>query len=879
MKRRNSNCSSNSKRAAMFAETYATAKTYRTLSDNDVLFGRGTAINDRPGNLLFREDVERLRPDYLEAERTDKTLIARRVVQGVKQRGGRFMKQKEGDASAKLYVEVGVERAVEKCQQALRENKWSTCKTVVTAVKTAAFDAKTGKGAHKKRSSAAEKLQNQERATEKRKVGDGKIAVKTARKTLTRPSAKPAEAKSTAKHRVLKPVEEKPMSKGKEEQSRAKSGEKRKGIQSTEEDSIVSSHQANKKSRQDGHKKIADPKVGTVKRATLSGPGPAIRRSSSASKATERRMSNSTKQQEAKRNTAAASISNTSKSSSQKQVLSRGSSSTLDGHKSEDDLTEEHPSMDASSDSGTISETDDDGDDDTLMEDANDAVAGGLSLVRQSLRMNTVHVVRRTGNRALHNSNAGQSQRPPMHRLIMESPSPSNNQGTSSEWLIDSMNCGGCDASSPSNQATWEQFFVALVHFKEVHGHCAVPPTAGSPHAGSSKEEREHARLADFASVQRHLFREIQAGRRAASDEDMLRFRRLQAIGFAFDYEEWHWSRRYDELVRQRNATKSGLEVDLSKSLGLAVWVKEQRRLCLFGRLGRIQPMRRDRVEKLAKMNFEWAIDAMKQYGKDSTAAASETGCDTSRAGEQTCSQTTVSVEGPEKPVATAPLDEIARPATDANPNSTKMAAVNQPQAELVSVGLSTTTGKESTPSNSKGDAAKNSIGTVAKTVTPSAPSSIVRHPPVVKESLKHSEEVAKTKPEKEGTFQNSGTLGKGSAGDIAASVSPDSQALKSQNLDGKRSGGHQDVRTCGSENALPTMSAQSPATRSGLDSKHGDKSFGTALKVTDKRPHVTPQPAPLSAEEKKENVPKESPMNVPVTKFLSPSSRVDIAA
>lgn len=123
-------------------------------------------------------------------------------------------------------------------------------------------------------------------------------------------------------------------------------------------------------------------------------------------------------------------------------------------------------------------------------------------------------------------------QRAPMHRLMMQ-PQSTAEPAVESGWLLDFF-----------GHQSFEEMFLSLVRFKEAHGHCAIPPSPCSPRPGSSREEREQARLADWASVQRHIFREIKQGRRFATDKEKDHFARLQAIGFVFNYEEYHWTRR-----------------------------------------------------------------------------------------------------------------------------------------------------------------------------------------------------------------------------------------------------------------------------------------------------------------------------------------------
>jgi hypothetical protein len=79
----------------------------------DVLFGRGKPIQDRPGNVRFREILELHRQQYDQGEKSGKTVIAADIVRIVKGEGGRFLKQNDhglpgwvevDDASARMKV-------------------------------------------------------------------------------------------------------------------------------------------------------------------------------------------------------------------------------------------------------------------------------------------------------------------------------------------------------------------------------------------------------------------------------------------------------------------------------------------------------------------------------------------------------------------------------------------------------------------------------------------------------------------------------------------------------------------------------------------------------------------------------------------------------
>ena len=66
--------------------------------------------------------MEDLKHVYAKAPRTEKVEIARRVVELVHNSGGRFVRAKNEAHNHSVYCEVGIERAVEKTCQALRED-------------------------------------------------------------------------------------------------------------------------------------------------------------------------------------------------------------------------------------------------------------------------------------------------------------------------------------------------------------------------------------------------------------------------------------------------------------------------------------------------------------------------------------------------------------------------------------------------------------------------------------------------------------------------------------------------------------------------------------------------------------------------------------
>jgi hypothetical protein len=92
------------------------------VSENDVLFGRGAAVNFHVGNLRFRKLVNQYRSTYLNAPKIEKAAIAKTIVEKIWNANppGRFLCKDSPIQDS--WVEVDERRAREKASQALREN-------------------------------------------------------------------------------------------------------------------------------------------------------------------------------------------------------------------------------------------------------------------------------------------------------------------------------------------------------------------------------------------------------------------------------------------------------------------------------------------------------------------------------------------------------------------------------------------------------------------------------------------------------------------------------------------------------------------------------------------------------------------------------------
>jgi len=97
-------------------------------SDNDVLFGRGGAIQAHPGNVAFRSLVDGRKSEFKQAHFFVKREIAMEIMQTLQQRGVRFLEddasQKKlgaGDITSRTWVIVDEDKALKKTMHRLRE--------------------------------------------------------------------------------------------------------------------------------------------------------------------------------------------------------------------------------------------------------------------------------------------------------------------------------------------------------------------------------------------------------------------------------------------------------------------------------------------------------------------------------------------------------------------------------------------------------------------------------------------------------------------------------------------------------------------------------------------------------------------------------------
>jgi len=88
----------------------------------DVISGRGSGIQNRIGNIKYRELVSSRKKEYADAKKHDKLLISKEIVAIIRANGGRFLKESDKTTLAtQFYVDIGDKKAWAKTSQTLRD--------------------------------------------------------------------------------------------------------------------------------------------------------------------------------------------------------------------------------------------------------------------------------------------------------------------------------------------------------------------------------------------------------------------------------------------------------------------------------------------------------------------------------------------------------------------------------------------------------------------------------------------------------------------------------------------------------------------------------------------------------------------------------------
>ncbi len=101
-------------------------KKFCSPTDLDVLLGRGGGTNNHPGNIRYRDEVEKVKPMYFSCNtKNEKKEVSELLVAYVEDYGGRFLIK---DKETNQWILATAKQARKKASQALRETKWKTSK-------------------------------------------------------------------------------------------------------------------------------------------------------------------------------------------------------------------------------------------------------------------------------------------------------------------------------------------------------------------------------------------------------------------------------------------------------------------------------------------------------------------------------------------------------------------------------------------------------------------------------------------------------------------------------------------------------------------------------------------------------------------------------
>ena len=141
----------------------------------------------------------------------------------------------------------------------------------------------------------------------------------------------------------------------------------------------------------------------------------------------------------------------------------------------------------------------------------------------------------------------------------------------------------------------WQKQFAVLKKYNREHGHCFVPP-----------KQRGNLRLAKWIAEQQVMKR----SGKLRSD----RLRLLRQLGFAWDYRDGLWERRFTELKEYRRRHGHCHVPNRSKKYpSLGNWVQFQR---VQKRAGRISAKR---ARRLKQIGFDWVSRGRSLEFRDST--------------------------------------------------------------------------------------------------------------------------------------------------------------------------------------------------------------------------------------------------------------------
>ena len=134
-------------------------------------------------------------------------------------------------------------------------------------------------------------------------------------------------------------------------------------------------------------------------------------------------------------------------------------------------------------------------------------------------------------------------------------------------------------------EAQWESRFSDLLAYKAEHGNVNVP-------------QSEQTALGSWVATQRLS--------RKNGEISPERIRRLDDVGFSWEFLESQWELRFSELLAYKT-THGNVDVPQNEQTGLGKWVSKQR---TARKKGKVSP---DRISRLEEIGFEWILKKKKR--------------------------------------------------------------------------------------------------------------------------------------------------------------------------------------------------------------------------------------------------------------------------
>jgi hypothetical protein len=150
------------------------------------------------------------------------------------------------------------------------------------------------------------------------------------------------------------------------------------------------------------------------------------------------------------------------------------------------------------------------------------------------------------------------------------------------------------NASGQQGSAAWEDRLGALANYRNIHGHCNVPPKHG-----------ENTKLGNWVASQRDAYRLHLEGKR--SPMTPFRFQELESLGFEWGLCITAWEDRLSELADYHKVHgHCNVPKSYSGNTKLAKWVRTQRKEYRLHLEGKTSPMTPFRIQKLESLGFHW---------------------------------------------------------------------------------------------------------------------------------------------------------------------------------------------------------------------------------------------------------------------------------